>query len=201
MWDDGKRLLWSHVKEFFYDDYNNGVHFLTKITYDHIHLTSYSKMNVKLAAQVLSDTMTKLLSQYGPKEAVAIAKLCGIMDSFFDIVNIRNTEEHIHKRKPNLMSISSPNDIRLSWLTGDFLKYFSDWKSSINSRPEKLTAHDKERMFISRQTYECLKVTAHSIVECVRYLLCNGICDYVLTEKFCQDPLENYFGRQRAIGY
>ena len=24
---------------------------------------------------------------------------------------------------------------------------------------------------------------------------------YVLTEKFCQDPLENYFGRQRAMGH
>ena len=23
---------------------------------------------------------------------------------------------------------------------------------------------------------------------------------YVLTESFCQDPLENYFGRQRSIG-
>ena len=24
---------------------------------------------------------------------------------------------------------------------------------------------------------------------------------YVLTERFCQDPLENYFGRQRAMGH
>ena len=55
-------------------------------------------------------------------------------------------------------------------------------------------------MFISRQTCEGLKITTHSIVECTRYLLCNKVCNYVLTEKFCQDPLENYFGRQRAMG-
>ena len=24
---------------------------------------------------------------------------------------------------------------------------------------------------------------------------------YVLTERFCQDPLENYFGRQRSMGF
>ena len=35
--------------------------------------------------------------------------------------------------------------------------------------------------------------------EVVAYLLANGV-DYVLTERFCQDVLENYFGKQRAIG-
>ena len=32
-----------------------------------------------------------------------------------------------------------------------------------------------------------------------KYLLENGVT-YVLSERFCQDDLENYFGRQRAIG-
>ena len=32
-----------------------------------------------------------------------------------------------------------------------------------------------------------------------KFLLRNGV-SYVYTERFCQDPLENYFGRQRAIG-
>ena len=31
------------------------------------------------------------------------------------------------------------------------------------------------------------------------FLLQNNV-KYVLTERFCQDPLENYFGQQRAIG-
>lgn len=35
--------------------------------------------------------------------------------------------------------------------------------------------------------------------EIIPYLLRNGF-DYVLSENFCQDDLENYFGRQRAIG-
>ena len=32
----------------------------------------------------------------------------------------------------------------------------------------------------------------------VPYLLTKGL-KYVLSKKFCQDDLENYFGRQRAI--
>ena len=31
-------------------------------------------------------------------------------------------------------------------------------------------------------------------------MLRNTTCKYVLTERFCQDPLENYFGRQRSLG-
>ena len=54
-------------------------------------------------------------------------------------------------------------------------------------------------MFLSWQTYEGLKITVHSVVELVKYLLNNNI-QFVLTERFCQDPLENYFGRQRSMG-
>ena len=54
-------------------------------------------------------------------------------------------------------------------------------------------------MFISWQTYEGLQVTVHSFKEVVTFLLENGV-KYVLSERFCQDDLENYFGRQRAIG-
>ena len=36
-------------------------------------------------------------------------------------------------------------------------------------------------------------------MELVKYLLNQGV-PYVLTERFCQDPLENYFGQQRFIG-
>jgi hypothetical protein len=39
----------------------------------------------------------------------------------------------------------------------------------------------------------------YALREVVIFLLSNGV-PYVLTERFCQDALENYFGKQRAIG-
>ena len=54
-------------------------------------------------------------------------------------------------------------------------------------------------MFISLQTYEGLQITTYSMIEVVKFLLDAGV-KYVLTERFCQDDLENYFGKQRAIG-
>ena len=43
-------------------------------------------------------------------------------------------------------------------------------------------------------------MTVNSFVEATRYLLKEGGVSYILSERFCQDYLENYFGRQRAIG-
>ena len=54
-------------------------------------------------------------------------------------------------------------------------------------------------MFISWQTHEGLQITCYSLIECVTFLLQSGV-NYVLSENICQDDLENYFGKQRAIG-
>ena len=54
-------------------------------------------------------------------------------------------------------------------------------------------------MFLSWQTYEGIQVTVHSFKEVCKFLLQQGV-PYILSERFCQDDVENYFGRQRAIG-
>ena len=77
--------------------------------------------------------------------------------------------------------------------------YFHLWKESIKEQPGNFTANAKPRIFISWQTYEGIQVTVHTFKEVVKYLLEHGV-KYVLSEKFCQDDLENYFGRQCAIG-
>ena len=46
-------------------------------------------------------------------------------------------------------------------------------------------------MFLSWQTYEGLQISAYSVVEATKFLLNEGM-EYVLTERFCQDPLEEY---------
>ena len=67
-------------------------------------------------------------------------------------------------------------------------------------RQGNVTQNDKSNMFISCQSYEGLQVTVHSFKEVCKFLLEQGI-SYILSERFCQDDLENYFGRQRAIGH
>ena len=49
------------------------------------------------------------------------------------------------------------------------------------------------------QTYEKLKISVNSIIEATQFLLWHQV-KYVLTERFCQDLLENWFGRQVSLG-
>ena len=53
-------------------------------------------------------------------------------------------------------------------------------------------------MFLSWQTHEGIKMMAHSAIEATKFLLQEGT-EFVLTERFCQDPLEDYFGNQRKL--
>ena len=156
-------------------------------------------MRVRLAAQILSETVSSVLSSFTGQEYKETANFCLKMDKFFDCTNVRNTKEHLRKGKPHLKPYEKIDDGRFEWLQNEFLPYFSQWKNSIEKRKGKFNAADKAKMFISRQTYEGLQITTYSLVECIKFLLRSGV-KYVLSQKFCQDDLENYFGQQRAIG-
>ena len=54
-------------------------------------------------------------------------------------------------------------------------------------------------MFIFRKTHEGIQITFYSVIEATKYLLKKGF-QLVQTERFCQDILEEYFGRQRGNG-
>ena len=89
----------NHISKLFTDDLDCGLHLVPKITNEHIKLTPYSVMNVKLAVQVLSDSVYQALKTYGPPEAIATANFCKMFDIFLDCMNVRNTQEAILKRK------------------------------------------------------------------------------------------------------
>ena len=92
---------------------------LLKITYDHIKLTSYSIMNVELAAQVLSSSVSNVLSNYASLDAAKNEKFCLLMVVLFDAVNIRDVTSH----KFNLKSSKNANnEIFISQPTYEGLK-------------------------------------------------------------------------------
>ena len=112
MWNDGLYVLWQHITSIVYEDFDNGLKLLPKITYEHVNLNAYSVMRVNLAAQVLSSTMAAVLKAFGPPEAAGTAKLCEMVDGFFDCLNVRSKTEHVRKRKPFLAPYTSLQDER-----------------------------------------------------------------------------------------
>ena len=155
-------------------------------------------MTVSFSTQILSSTLSNVIKEYYPLEFQSTADLCQLMDSFFDCFNSRNQVEGMMKRKKFLEPFRDINDWRLTWLTNIFLKYFEDWKDKIEKKGG-ISQKEKEKMFIPSQTYEGLCISVFSLVDTVKYLLQSG-AEFVLTERFNQDVLEEYFGRQRSHG-
>ena len=83
------------------------------------------------------------------------------------------------------------DDFRFNWLENEFLAYLFSWKDCVDHRPGQFTENGKAKMFLSRQTNEGLQITTYSVIEVTKYLICQGV-DFVLTERFCQDPVEKY---------
>jgi len=72
-------------------------------------------------------------------------------------------------------------------------------KENINQRPGNFTKTAIAKMFMYWQTFEGLNISVQSMIEVVQFLISEGF-EYVLTERFCQDPVEEYFGCQRKLG-
>ena len=199
MWNDGKEIVWSHIRRIVHDESLVQLHNCNKIRDEHIQLNCYSKMNVSLAAQVLSESTSLILSNFYSPEADATAELCMYMDKFFDCLNVRNKLTGIKKIKGFLLHYEDKDDERFRWLMDYFLPYLKQWKNNTESRDGNFTKKDRQKMFLSYQTYEGLQITVHSVIEAVQYMLHSG-CEYVLTERFSQDVLEEHNGKHRACG-
>ena len=80
------------------------------------------------------------------------------------------------------------------------IMYYTGIESSTLESRASLVSHPcsvpSDRIMIS---FNKLTVSVKSVVEATQYLLSHGV-DYVLTQAFCQDPLEEHFSRHRAIG-
>ena len=81
----------------------------------------------------------------------------------------------------------------------EFLAYLKSWKDSTDARPGNFTQNARAKMFLSWQTFEGFKIAVHSAIEATKFLLEEGM-ECVLKERFCQDPIEEYFGNERKLG-
>lgn len=113
-------------------------------------------------------------------------------------MNVRSVTEHRHKNNANVKPYTDVNDERPDWLQSGFLCYLNTWKNNIQQRGNNFSANAKAKMFISWQTFEGFKITSYSTKEVVPLLLHEGF-EYVFTERFCQDVLEEYFGYQLGM--
>ncbi|XP_071499561.1 uncharacterized protein [Diadema antillarum] len=197
-----KHIRWTHLIQLYEWDSSSDLRLLPRLTPEHLYLNPSLRMRVKLATQVLSQSVAnafKLMSQKtGDTSTDGTRQYVEMFNKFFDCLNVSTVSEGQRKRNPNMMPYRSVNDSRFEWLTDVFLRYIKDWEQGIADTPN-LSALERERRCISKETREGLRITVASFVACTKELLQEGV-EYVLSEKFSQDPIEEYFSKQRRAG-
>jgi hypothetical protein len=164
-------------------------------------------MNVRLAAQVLSNSVAKCLStlrQIESNSGMSVYSdtsgtetFCTMFNRLFDCFNTRHLLEATQKANDDLRPYTYADDIRLKWLEDGFLKYLDDWEAYAQSK-QNVPLAEREKMTLSKQTKEGLKITVLSFIEVVPYLLSLDGANFLYSERFNQDTLESFFGKQRA---
>ena len=69
MWNNGSYMLWLHISSLYHENLNHSSKLVPKLKYEHINATPFSKMKVRLATQVLSETVGKVIEHFSPPEA------------------------------------------------------------------------------------------------------------------------------------
>ena len=88
------------------------------------------------------------------------------------------------------------NDRRFSWLCSVFLKSFQDWLNSFRQCWGNCRKAAGQKIFISWQTYEGLKISLISIIETTQFLLWLEIkyvpteCPFLIIKRYMKDPMQ-----------
>ncbi|XP_072042699.1 uncharacterized protein [Amphiura filiformis] len=193
-------IRWTHLQDVYKWDLhiggiNPGLRMLHKIHHEHLHLSPSLRMRVYMAAQVLSGTVANAMEEMKKPEFQSTIKFIRMFNRFFDYLNVSAFDSTREEKKP----YRTPDDPRLQWLTDNFLNFLYEWQHESDGM-DFLTKEEKKRLCLSPQTLEGLRITVYSFVALTRKLLQLPGVHPILSEKFTQDPLEQYFSRQRASG-
>ena len=67
LWNNGKQIVWDHFVKIVQDEMKCGLKIAPRLSQEHVQLTPFSCMKVRLAVQLLSGTVSKNLKKYYPE--------------------------------------------------------------------------------------------------------------------------------------
>jgi hypothetical protein len=190
----GKMILWKHFKQVYLGDQKRsskenptGLR-ITKLTEAHVNLTTYSKMNNRLAEETIADIAVanemKIIDEHGTEETRNFIKNMHIVSKIFS------------DPKP----VRDCNDPRLQQLK-DILVDLNNWYDEIQTLPNESNSSNA-KYFLPKPTWFAWKLILQNIPDMIVFLLTacpkRYICLFRI--KNLQNKLENRFNGQRQQG-
>lgn len=207
MYKNGEDLSWEVIVKLYehtiLDKFKTN-----KLTKAHVKLTAFSCMKVLPAAQTMSRSVPTEIAELAERSSVLQGhdtfELCQFIrhvNDAFDCFNSSgDAQGKRNKLNPLLASYTSVDDTRFNYLLKDMLGFFKKWEADVKKRKGKFTKDAREKMFISTQSYESLKVTTYGFIGTITYMLDQVKAPKVDGRKLNQDKLEQTFGNLRMSG-
>lgn len=155
--------------------------------------TDIEKQNVKLALQVLNETVPPALREIGNKHNLyhveGTAMFIEIIAKWWKVVNVKTPSKGARLRDEFQEPVFSVEDRKIDFLY-DFLDWMEEWKK---------TTKDCDSGTLTKETHAGLHQTTQGLIEIVRYCLDELKLSYVLLGKIQTDCLEDRFGKYRQL--
>jgi len=190
--DKNEKINWEYIKKLYDKENNEGLKLATKLSSRHIFYFN-EKMNIKLAAQVMSNSVSNALKccdHLGDsdfKGSQGTAEFCGLVNNAFDIMNCRTK---FSKNPYNLcLDINTINKYRE--FTETFEKYIFNLKFQNGQR---IIDSNRKTGFIG------LVYGLKNLLNLYEYLNSKYGLNYLLSYKLSQDHIETFFSAVRMRG-
>ncbi|KAH8027393.1 hypothetical protein HPB51_005221 [Rhipicephalus microplus] len=155
--------------------------------------SNLEKQNVKLALQVLNDTVPPAVREIGGKNNLChvegTATFIEIMVKWWKIVNVKTPSKGARLRDEFQEPVFSLSDRKV-----DFLYNLLDWMEEWKERTKGCDSGT-----LTKETHAALYQTTQGLIEISRYCLDELKLTYVLLGKIQTDCLEDRFGKYRQL--
>lgn len=179
---DAQKASWRDIESFYESDIKRNNRLAPKLTKCHIQPTSFEKMRVKFATQIISSTVAASLETYVslgalPLEAMGTAYLLDKFDKCFDIFNSSTFDTPKLHSKP-FQGNSMQNEFLSEMIY--FLSKLAVYNRSTGKR-------------VNVKFIKCWTISIKSLIHLWPNLEQKGF-KFILTRRLNQDCVENYFG-------
>ena len=185
-------VSFDHISALFDLEEASVLRFVPKLTRSHIELNAFKRMNVKLATQVLSHSVASAIRTYialnkMSTDAHATADFVEKINRIFDIMN--SNKVIMRNRWKRALTLKATDQFAE-------LKAFCEWANQWQFRSKKNSKIVKKTLPFK----DGLMMTCNALHEVCMNLLAKHNFRFVLTSRFNQDIVENWFSCIRGKG-
>lgn len=184
--NEGRCIKWSIIQELSNKQTSEGLHAANKLTERHINFQN-EKMNVRLAAQTLSLSVSDAIKFCDFQDGEGTADFCKNINDTFDILNSMNVFAKYKYKEP--LSVKNYEIFKTK------IEFLISYLKNILHNSGKLIIHTNRKTgFLG------LIVCLTNLLNLYDVVISTGKMNYLLTFKLSQDHLETFFSAIRSRG-